>query len=110
MGREVRQLPLQLHPFGLGGRRIDFLGQPRGLGHHDHALLQNLGEAPREDQALGLSVRAIAHDAHFEQREQRSVPRQHADLAVVCRQDELHRIGLDDLALARDHREEKAGR
>src|SRR5581483_162408 len=53
---------------------------------------------------------AIAHLTDAKSRQQRSVPRQHADLAVGCRKHYFVCFGVDDLSLARDHREVDLGR
>ena len=88
-----------------GAADVDVLGEFGNLREHGHGVGQHLGQAGGDREHVALLADPVGEPTDGERREQRRVPRQHAEVALGAWQLDL--VGLDahEFAFGRDDAE-----
>ena len=92
-------------------RVVDLLRVHRVVDERERAVLLDLEEAGAGRELLNLRValHVDARRAGFQHRDQRSVPRENADLAVGSGNDQHLDLALEDRPVRRDERDVERG-
>src|SRR5262249_48607007 len=95
-------LLLGLRALALGRGGVDLAGALRRVGEHRDPIVEDLGEARGDRIGARAPAALVGEDAGLQERDERRVSWQDAEVALGAGQLHLVRLGLDDLALRRD--------
>jgi hypothetical protein len=102
-GERARELFLRPPPRLLSPLQRDLLHVLGDVGKHGHAIGQNLEESAPDEQQLLVGTHRDLQRARFQDRHQRRVARQDAELALGAPSDDEVDVALEQAALDADH-------
>ncbi len=103
---DPRELGLRLFELPLRGGGVDLVGRHRIVDERDRAILEHLEEARAGRELLDLPVAGVhARRARLQQRDERRVPCEHADLAGRAGDDQHLGVAVERGALRRHDRD-----